>query len=231
MLFNSSEFLIFFPITVLLYFILPSKLKNGWLLVASYYFYMCWDARYVLLILASTIITYFSGLLIEKATNTRLKKGIVICSLLLNLGTLAYFKYSNLVLSILTYIFNTFGIAISIPTINVLLPVGISFYTFQSLGYTIDVYRKEIYAEKNFFRYALFVSFFPQLVAGPIERSKNLLKQLSTVNKFNYESAREGIFLMIWGFFLKIVLADRIAIFVDTVYANYLEYAGFSAYF
>ena len=227
MLFNSSEFLIFFPIVVFLYFVLPSKIKNIWLLIASYYFYMCWNAQYVLLILTSTVITYISGILIEKVASHKAKKAIVTCSLLLNLGTLGYYKYSNLALSILTYIFNKFGIGISIPTIDVLLPVGISFYTFQVLGYTIDVYRQDIYAEKNFFRYALFVSFFPQLVAGPIERSKNLLKQLATIKKFNLENARDGIFLMLWGFFLKIVLADRIAIFVDTVYANYQEYTGY----
>ena len=117
-------------------------------------------------------------------------------------------------------------VQISMPVFDIILPVGISFYTFQALGYTMDVYRDDISSEKNFFHYALFVSFFPQLVAGPIERSKNLLKQLKTYHKFDFEMARDGLFLMLWGFFLKIVLADRIAIFVDTVYGDYNKYAG-----
>ena len=120
-----------------------------------------------------------------------------------------------------------FGLSLVAPSIDVVLPVGISFYTFQALGYVIDVYRGDIYAEKNFIQYALFVSFFPQLVAGPIERSKNLLKQLALPNRFNYDEAREGLLLMLWGYFLKIVLADRIAIFVDKVYGHYETYAGY----
>lgn len=232
MLFNSLEFLIFFPIVVLVYFIIPNKFKYLWLLVTSYYFYMCWNAEYALLMLFSTVITYLSGLALErakKAEKTEIRKNkkiIVFICVLLNLLVLFYFKYSNFIFSILNSIFNIFHIQFNMPQFDILLPVGISFYTFQALGYTLDVYRDDIYAEKNFFRYALFVSFFPQLVAGPIERSKNLLKQLADVKKFSFEALREGVLLMIWGFFLKIVLSDRIAIFVDTVYGDYETYAG-----
>ena len=234
MLFNSLCFLIFFPIVLFVYYILPNKIKYLWLLVASYYFYMCWNAKYALLILFSTIITYSCGLLIEKIKNTsweenrkdRYKKIILFLNFSANLGVLFYYKYINFALDILKNIFHVIHIELNVPVFDVLLPVGISFYTFQALSYTMDVYRDEIYAEKNFFRYALFVSFFPQLVAGPIERSKNLLKQLANPQKFNFERARDGFLLMLWGFFLKIVLADRIAIFVDTVYGNIEVYAG-----
>lgn len=235
MLFNSIDFLIFFPIVVLVYFILPNKIKYLWLLAASYYFYMCWNAKYALLILASTIITYASGLLIEKikcsdfdtSKQKVLKKCVVAGSFIINLGILFYFKYINFALDILTRIFAKVHVQLNAPVFDIILPVGISFYTFQALSYTMDVYRDEIYAEKNFFRYALFVSFFPQLVAGPIERSKNLLKQLAVSKKFNFGYAREGLLLMIWGFFLKIVLADRIAVFVDTIYGDYISYPGY----
>jgi D-alanyl-lipoteichoic acid acyltransferase DltB (MBOAT superfamily) len=227
MLFNSIEFLIFFPIVVVVYFIIPDKIKHLWLLIASYYFYMCWNAKYALLILASTIVTYISGILLDKVKNqTLLKKSVVTASFVINLGILFYFKYINFMLVIFTRIFAKLHIQLNTPVFDIILPVGISFYTFQALSYTMDVYRGEIKAEKNFFRYALFVSFFPQLVAGPIERSKNLLKQLSVPQKFSFENMREGLLLMMWGYYLKLVLADRIAIFVDTVYGDYKTYPG-----
>lgn len=237
MLFNSIEFLIFFPIVVLVYFVIPKKIKHLWLLITSYFFYMCWNVKYILLILISTIITYVSGLLLERIKNLScdearravLKKWVVAGSFVTNLGILFYFKYLNFALSILINVFEKMHIRLNIPAFDIILPVGISFYIFQALSYTMDVYRDEIYAEKDFFRYALFVSFFPQLVAGPIERSKNLLKQLAVSKKFCFEDFREGLLLMLWGFFLKIVLADRIAIFVDTVYGDLSTYSG--AYF
>lgn len=228
MLFNSSKFIIFFPIVVTIYFIFPKKFRYLWLLLSSYYFYMCWNAKYALLILTSTIITYVSGLMIEWCKQKpwsavqieKAKKSCVAISFFLNLGILFYFKYTNFFLGTLTAIFATFHIHLTIPTYDILLPVGISFYTFQALSYTMDVYRDEIYAEKNFLRYALFVSFFPQLVAGPIERSKNLLKQLAIPTTLSFDNVREGLFLMVWGFFLKLVIADRVAIFVNTVYQS-----------
>ena len=233
MLFNSSDFLIFFPIVVLVYFLIPQKLKNYWLLITSYYFYMCWNAKYALIILFSTVVTYFSGLALDSLQHqssvqsvTRKKKTIVAISVLLNLSLLFYFKYINFAIGILGDALSVLHIELSIPAVDILLPVGISFYTFQALGYTIDVYRGDTYAEKNFFQYALFVSFFPQLVAGPIERSRHLLQQLSTPHKFNSDEAKSGLLLMLWGFFLKIVLADRIAIFVDWVYGDYHTFGG-----
>ena len=235
MLFNSVGFLIFFPIVLLVYYAIPQRIRYLWLLAASYYFYMCWNAKYALLILTSTVITYTSGLLLEKVKRlqvdelrkVRYKKSVVALSFVSNMGILCYFKYVNFFLFNLSRVFALIHLELSVPAVDVMLPVGISFYTFQALSYTVDVYRNEIYAEKNFFRYALFVSFFPQLVAGPIERSKNLLRQLAMPKKFDYDMAREGFLLMLWGFFLKLVIADRIAVFVDAVYGDYTKYGGY----
>jgi len=234
LLFNSLEFLIFFPIVLIVYYIIPDRIKYLWLLAASYYFYMCWNAKYAILILFSTAVTYLSGILLERAKQSekveaqkiRTKKWIVAASFILNLSILFWFKYLNFTTTYLSILFSKLNIQLHIPQFDIILPVGISFYTFQALSYTMDVYRDEIYAEKNFFRYALFVSFFPQLVAGPIERSKNLLKQLAVPKKFSFERAKEGFLLMLWGYFLKLVLADRIAIFVDTVYGDIEAYGG-----
>lgn len=234
MLFNSFQFIVFFPVVLIVYYVMPDRIKYLWLLVSSYYFYMCWNAKYALLLLTSTLITYISGLLIEKIKKIdrtekckiKLKKWVVAGSVLCNLSILFYFKYINFTLGVLANIFEKIGIQLEVPVFDIILPVGISFYIFQALSYTIDVYRDEIYAEKNFFRYALFVSFFPQLVAGPIERSKNLLKQLAIPKKFDFDRGREGLLLMIWGFFLKLVIADRITIFVDVVYGDYNTFGG-----
>lgn len=234
MLFNSTKFLLFFPVVVLVFFIFPKRWRYLWLLVTSYYFYMSWNVKYIVLILFSTIITYLCGLGIEwvkqknweEAVKRKRKKLLVILCLILNLAVLFFFKYFHFFIDSVNIVLAPVGIQIQDTFHDFLLPVGISFYTFQALGYTIDVYRGEIYAEKNFFRYALFVSFFPQLVAGPIERSKNLLKQLSSSAGFQMERARDGFLLMLWGYFLKVVLADRIAIFVDCVYGAPETYGG-----
>ena len=236
MLFNSINFLIFFPIVLGFYYLIPLKVRYIWLLLASYFFYMCWNAKYALLLLFSTGITYLSGVLMEYIENIQkctsnqkltYKKICVIGSFSLNIIVLAFFKYFDFLFVNVCRLLALFHVTVTIPEFDVLLPVGISFYTFQALSYTMDVYRREIYAEKNFFRYALFVSFFPQLVAGPIERSKNLLKQLATPQRFNFNHFREGILLMIWGYFQKVVLADRITLLVDTIYENYNTYGGF----
>ena len=234
MLFNSFDFIIFFPIVCLVYFLMPARLKTFWLLAASYYFYMCWNAKYALLLLFSTLATFLSGLVMERikqsgaedALKTKRKKLTVAVCFIVNIGILFFFKYCNFALHLLGRCLEVLGMGLHVPVFDIVLPVGISFYTFQALSYTMDVYRDEIYAEKNFFRYALFVSFFPQLVAGPIERSKNLLRQLAVHKRFDFDRAKEGLFIMLWGFFLKMVLADRIAIFVDSVYAEGLPYGG-----
>ena len=233
MLFNSGEFLVFFPIVVLGYFIFPHKIKNIWLLVASYYFYMCWNAKYALLLLTSTFATYIGGIILGAIKNGKykhklaLKRATLIVALSVNLIILFYYKYINFILALAQQIASKLHIELSIPVFDIILPVGISFYIFQALGYLIDVYRDDIYHESNFFRYALFVSFFPQLVAGPIERSKNLLKQLAEHKRFNLDNARCGLLIMLWGYFLKLVIADRSAIIVNTVYETYEEYKGF----
>lgn len=223
MLFNSLDFFIFFPIVVLVYFIVPRKIRYIWLLVASYYFYMCWNAEYALLIGVSTLITYISGLFLCRLKKPWLRKLVVAVSFISNLGILVFYKYFDFLLENVNAILSKMdGQLVSNP-FDIILPVGISFYTFQALSYTMDVYRGEVEAEKNLLRYALFVSFFPQLVAGPIERSKNLLNQVKKVEDikvWNYNRVANGLVQMIWGLFQKMVIADRISIFVDSVYQN-----------
>lgn len=233
MLFNSFHFLLFFPIVVLIYFVIPKKTRYIWLLFASYYFYMSWNAKYALLIALSTGITWVSGLLLEKASSIRQKKWTVALSFLSNLGILFFFKYFDFAINNLNRILSHMGLELINNPFDIVLPVGISFYTFQALSYTMDVYRGEIAAEKNPLRYALFVSFFPQLVAGPIERSENLLSQLKEIDHkkvFHYESIVSGLYMMIWGLFQKMVIADRISIMVDHVFENAYAYGTFELF-
>lgn len=194
MMFHSLSFLLFFPIVVLLYYLIPPKFRYLWLLGASYYFYMSWNATYALLLLFSTTVTYCCGLLLPRITHKRLCVGI---SFTLNLSLLFLFKYFSFFIENTNRILSRFHIEAVTPDFDLLLPVGISFYIFQALSYIMDVYRKEIEPEKNFFRYALFVSFFPQLVAGPIERSKNLLPQLRETHRFQAENVRQGLLTML----------------------------------
>ena len=227
LLFNSAHFLLFFPIITLLYFLIPVKsrqLRLGWLLICSYYFYMCWNVSYAFLMLGSTVITYLCGILIGYRRNKA--KYFLVMSLILNLGILFFFKYQGFAAYSITRLIGMAGINWHIPTVDVLLPVGISFYTFQAVGYTIDVYRGDVEPEKNFVAYAVFVSFFPQLVAGPIERSGNLLHQIHSDHTFNYDRIQSGLWLMLWGFFQKIVIADRLAVIVDIAYNAPEEQSG-----
>ncbi len=227
MLFNSIDFLLFFPLVCILHFVIPQKFRYIWLLVCSYYFYMSWNATYAILIATSTAVTYLSGIAIDRFNDNVLKKRLsVFLSVLINLSILFFFKYYNFAITSLQDAFSVVGIDLSIPAFDVMLPVGISFYTFQALSYTIDVYRGDIKSEKNIFRYALFVSFFPQLVAGPIERSKNLLPQINKHHTFDPERVKNGLLLMLWGFFEKLVIADRAAIIVNQVYKDIELYSG-----
>lgn len=235
MLFNSYDFMLFFPIVLFVYFFVPSKFRYIWLLIVSYYFYMGWNPKYALLIAFSTVITYLSGILLDRAKQkeavnlVRKKKLIVAGSFVINIGILFFFKYFGFMLDSLNAALQYLGFAVPERSFDIILPIGISFYTFQALSYTVDVYRGEVKAEKNFLRYALFVSFFPQLVAGPIERSKNLLKQVDSIENikvWNYERIAEGSVLMLWGFFQKMVIADRAAILVDHVYDSYWMYGS-----
>lgn len=227
MLFNSFAFLAFFPIVCIIYFVLPTlKLRNLFLLAASYYFYMNWEPVYALLLLASTGITYFAAL--TGAKYEKKKTIILTIGIVLNLLILFFFKYFNFAADNFVAVMSLLGVRMHVPEFKVLLPVGISFYIFQALGYMIDVHRGDIKPEKNFFTYALFVSFFPQLVAGPIERSTNLLVQFYEKHKFEAEKAISGINLMLWGYFLKLVVADRCAIYINSIYNNINYHNGSS---
>jgi len=226
MLFNSFQFLVFFPIVVAVYFAIPNKFRWILLLVASYYFYMCWNYKYIVLIMLSTMVDYISGILIYQTDKSRSRKLLLAGSLVTNLGLLFFFKYFNFFGDSINAVFARFNIFYEVPTYHFLLPVGISFYTFQTLSYTIDIYKKKQVPEYHFGRFALFVSFFPQLVAGPIERSVNLLPQFRREVDFNYERIKNGILLMGWGFFKKIVIADRLSEYVNLVYNHPTDFEG-----
>lgn len=220
MLFNSLRFILFFPVVCMLYFILPTtKIRNIWLLFASYVFYMSWSAKHGILLLAVTVVSYGAALLMN-ATKGSKRKAIMILALLAEFSLLFVFKYFNFLFALLEG-FLKIDLEFSV---SLALPVGISFYIFQTGSYVIDVYRGETETETNFLNYALYVSFFPQLVAGPIERSKNFLMQFRENHVFCYPKVKSGFLLMIWGYFVKIVIADRAAFVVDTVYGNPEKY-------
>lgn len=225
MLFNSAGYIVFFTIVCLVYFILPKKLKRVFLLLASYFFYSCWNLKYSLLMLFSTVATYLTAIAMDMVGAKKKKKLYLGLCFFVNLAILFVFKYYSFTVNFINKILGIAALSIDMPVIDVLLPVGISFYTFQALGYIVDVYRGEIKAERNFINYALFVSFFPQLVAGPIERSKNLLTQIDTLGHRRYENLSKGLLYILWGFFLKLVIADRAAIFVNQVFDSYQGYS------
>lgn len=238
MLFNSFDFLLFFPLVCIVYYFIPRKIRWIWLLIASYYFYMSWNPYYALLMALSTAITFLSGIGID-AINKKdqlehreiYKKLIVAISFFSNISILVIFKYSNFILENVNRILTMTGMEVIDRSFDIILPVGISFYTFQALGYTIDAYRGDVEIEHNIFRYALFVSFFPQLVAGPIERSTNLMKQVNAVpNQVRFDGKRiaQGLEMMLYGLFLKMVIADRIAVLVNTVFEKYYLYQSFA---
>lgn len=223
MIFNSIEFVLFLPLVFLLYwFVFKNRSQqNILLLVASYFFYGWWDWRFLLLILFSSILDFIIAKKIEKNTNSKTRKILLFSSLCFNLGLLFYFKYCNFFIESFTNAFTFLGQEITSSHINIILPVGISFYTFQTLSYTIDVYKKKLSATNDAVSFFAFVSFFPQLVAGPIERAKNLLPQFLKERKFQGALAILGVKLIIWGMFKKIVIADNTGILVDLVYDNF----------
>lgn len=229
MLFNSISFLCFFPVVVFVYFLIPKKARYLWLLFASYYFYMSQNPRFALLLFLTTVITYASGLVLSVLSQRRkpgldcLKKWVVFGSVFANLGILFLFKYLDFGLICLNKLLSPAGIVLIKP-FDLLMPVGISFYTFQAISYTMDVYRENIDPEKNFFRYALYVSFFPTVLSGPIQRAADFLPQLRALAQkklWDEKRIANGLFFMLWGYFLKLVLADRAAVFVNAVYAGY----------
>ena len=226
MTFNSWEFLLFYPIVALLYFVLPKKLKWPMLLIASYYFYMCYQPELVFLIFGTTLISWIASNAIERTEDQDTKRVWLAITLAVCLGVLFFYKYFNFLAGTIMDI----GALVNLPmydlTRDIVLPVGISFYTFQTLSYVIDVYRGDIKTERNFFLYALFVSFFPQLVAGPIERPDNLIPQLREEHKWSNENAIKGAKHMIVGFFKKVCVADTVAVYVNAVYNNVEEASG-----
>jgi len=229
MLFNSVEFLVFFPIVVAIYFVLTKRYRWAFLLLASYYFYASWKVEYLGLILASTAVDYYASLKMSEFDKRDDRKKYLYLSLAVNLGILFFFKYLTLFSNTTELFFDFIGVSANLPTVNLLLPVGISFYTFQTMSYSIDVFRGDREPERHLGQFALFVSFFPQLVAGPIERSANLLPQFESLKRrpaFDYDRITDGLRLMAWGMFKKIVIADRLAIYVNDVYNNRFAYKG-----
>lgn len=228
MLFNSLKFLLFFPIVCILYWVLPPRLRNGLLLIASYYFYMNWEPIYALLIMFSTVTTWGASLMIDKERDDRRRRLWLGGCIAVNIGILFVFKYFNFVTESVFEVLNATGLRLEVPHFALLLPVGISFYTFQAIGYIIDVSRRTVKPTHNLARYALFVSFFPQLVAGPIERSSNLLPQFGYRHKFNAVESIEGLKLMMLGYFMKLCIADNVSGYVDAVYNNLPYHNGTS---
>ncbi len=228
MLFNSLDFAIFLPIVFALYWLLRKhlKLQNLLIAIASYMFYGMWDWRFLFLILFSTIVDYTMGILIERENQQTKRKLFLWVSILVNLGFLGYFKYSNFFLENFVGAFQFFGQDLNFRGLDIVLPVGISFYTFQTLSYTIDVYRKKLTPTKDFIAFTAFVSFFPQLVAGPIERATHLLPQFYKKRKFDTHQAKDGLYLIIWGLFKKIVIADNCAQYANDIFNNYQDYSS-----
>lgn len=220
MLFNTIDFVIFLPIVIFLYFLIPYKYRWILLLAASYYFYMSWNVKYIFLIIISTIIDYVSALLMERLPNRRSRIPLLILSLTTNLGLLFFFKYFNFLSENLNVFLDKISIHQDVPMMNFLLPVGISFYTFQTLSYTIDVFYGRQKAEKHLGHFALYVSFFPQLVAGPIERFSRLSPQLKAKHNFSWDNLMHGLRLILYGLFIKMVIADNLSGIVDQVYSN-----------
>jgi len=218
MVFNSVGFLIYYPIVLLLYFVLPKRLSWVMLLLASYYFYISWNVELIYLIVFTTLISWISAMLIERTNKKGVKKLFLVLTLLTSLGVLFFYKYFNFLSDSVIEALKAFGIGADPFHLDLILPVGISFYTFQTLSYVIDVYRGDVKTERNFFFYALYVSFFPQLVAGPIERPNNLIPQLHEHHRPNWRNTRSGLRKMLIGFFKKVVVADLLAVYVNAVY-------------
>jgi len=221
MLFNSIDFAIFLPIVFVIYWFIVNKnitLQNGFIVFASYFFYACWDWRFLFLILFSTVTDYFVGLLLQKDYLQKKRKIILAVSVVVNLSFLGFFKYYNFFVDNFVEVFRLLGSELNIHTLKIILPVGISFYTFQTMSYTIDVYKRKIEATNDFIAFAGFVGFFPLLVAGPIERATNFLPQFFVKRTFDYPKAVDGLRQILWGLFKKVVIADTCAVFVNQIF-------------
>ncbi len=229
MLFNSIDFAVFLPIVFILYWFVCNKnlsLQNALVVLASYVFYGWWDWRFLGLIAFSTLVDYSIGIALSQSEETRKRKLLLWTSIAVNLGFLGFFKYYNFFLDNFIEAFSFFGHSISPSSLNIILPVGISFYTFQTLSYTIDVYRRKLEPTRDFVAFSAFVSFFPQLVAGPIERASNLLPQFYKSRRFDYANAVDGMRQILWGLFKKIVIADNCATYANIIFNNSDDYSG-----
>jgi alginate O-acetyltransferase complex protein AlgI len=231
MLFNSIEFLIFLPIVFVLYWFVTNnnlKAQNILLLVSSYVFYGWWDYRFLSLIVFSTLVDFFIGLNINHTRNKVRMRLLLASSIIANIGLLMFFKYYNFFIESWIDAFKSIGYSMDISTVSIILPVGISFYTFQTLSYTIDIYRRKLTPTNDFVAFAAFVAFFPQLVAGPIERASNLLPQVLNKRNFVFKQGLEGFHLMLWGFFKKLVIADSLGPIVNSIFHDYNTYSSFT---
>ncbi|MDX2359359.1 MAG: MBOAT family O-acyltransferase [Crocinitomicaceae bacterium] len=228
MLFNTLDYILFLPIVIIGYYLLNAKYRWALLLIASYYFYMCWKPEYVVLILASTLIDYFAGLQMAKRDSKKKRRPFLYMSLAANLGILFAFKYANFFSETATNIAHSMDFMVHFPLFDFLLPVGISFYTFQTISYSIDVYNDKIRPERHLGHFALFVSFFPQLVAGPIERFSSLSPQLKRPQSFDYENFKNGLRMILFGLFAKMVIADNAAPIADVIFNDPELYNSFN---
>lgn len=228
MTFNSFQFLFFFTAAVTIYFTIPFRWRQIFLLAASYYFYMCFKPEYAIILAVSTAIDYFLGLRINASTTRARRKRLLILGLLHNIGLLAALKYLDFFNEAITALLNSINILYNIDGLEFLVPVGISYYTFKKLSYLIDVYRENQEPEKRFETFALYVSFFPGIMSGPIDRANKLVPQLKKKHGFDYRRVTDGLKLMTWGFFKKLVIADRLAAFVNKVYDTPTQYEGLS---
>jgi len=234
LLFNSFNFGLFLPIVLVLYWIIgyqKVKIQNILLLVASYFFYGLWDWRFLLLILLSSLIDYYAGIEIEKSTTTSRKKFFLFFSVFWNLGILFIFKYYNFFITEFTTLFGVESSEYAFSSLNIILPVGLSFYTFQTLSYSLDVYKERIKPTTNLLNFLCFVSFFPQLVAGPIERAGNLLPQFNKQRSLDIDNFKDGLRLILWGLFKKMVVADNVAIAVNSIYSSPEDQGSLSLFY
>ncbi|MDP4218720.1 MAG: MBOAT family O-acyltransferase [Bacteroidota bacterium] len=226
MLFNSFGFLVFFIVVTCLYFLLPNRARWSLLLLASCFFYMFFKWEYIFILLFTIAVDYYAGIKIESAEGVERKRKWLILSLIANIGVLAFFKYYNFLNGNISGLYSLLGYKNPIPYLHIILPIGLSFHTFQAMSYTIEVFRGHQNAERHFGIYALYVMFYPQLAAGPIERPQHMLPQFHERKQFDYDNLIIGLRLMLWGIFKKVVIADRVAMAVDTVYGDVHEYSG-----
>lgn len=233
MVFNSFNFWLIFPLIFVIYWAIPrrfNKVRNFFLLAVSYLLYMNWNPSFAIILFGVTIICYWGGELTDNQLD-RNNGRLVWCFTILGLLPLLVFKYYNFLNNTLISFLDAVGLHLALPGQNWAIPVGISFFTFQAVGYLLDVYKKRVPVENNFWNFALFVSFFPQITSGPISTAKDLMPQFKTPHTFCYEQGRDGLKMLLWGMFLKLALADRIGIYVDTVYSNYIHYSGSVCFF